>query len=55
MTLPFLWLPLMKWAEKNSFVGSIMQTQFYRGVISYHFFKGVAHGVAFKEGLNNRI
>ncbi len=44
MTLPFLWLPLMKWAEKNSFVGSIMQTQFYRGVISYHFFKGVAYG-----------
>lgn len=52
LTVPYFWLPLARQADKYSFIGSLMHTQIYRGVISYNFFKGVSDGYAGKIFLN---
>ena len=45
-TVPHLWLPLARLAERSRAASHLMHRQFYRGIISYHFFKGVADGDA---------
>ena len=45
ITVPYMWLPLVNIAEKNSFVALFMHRELYRGVISYHFFKGVSKNI----------
>ncbi|KHE93319.1 MAG: glycosyltransferase [Candidatus Scalindua rubra] len=42
ITVPYIWYPLMKCAEKNTFIARFMHKLFYRCAISYHFHKGVA-------------
>jgi len=43
-TVKTFWLPLARAAERNAAIAMLMHRQLYRGVISFHFFKGVAHG-----------
>jgi glycosyltransferase involved in cell wall biosynthesis len=45
ITIPMLWLPLTRLAERNQAVARLMHRQLYRGVISYHFFKGARDGL----------
>ena len=45
ITVPFLWLPIMKKAETSPFLACCMHRLFYRCVISHHFHKGVAHAL----------
>ena len=40
-TVRFFWLPLMRRADKQAWLRHLMHDQFYRGVIFYHFLKGV--------------
>ncbi len=42
ITVPYIWYPLMKCAEKNTFIARLMHKLFYRCAISHHFHKGVA-------------
>lgn len=44
ITVYCFWLPLMRIAEKKTMAAHLMHRNLYRGVIAYHFFKGVAHG-----------
>ena len=44
LTVHLCWIPLMKAAERKKWLARFMHTQLYRGVISYHFFKGVVDG-----------
>jgi len=56
ITIPCFWLPVMNLAEKHPFVAKFMHTQFYRGVIYYHFLTGVSkegHSASIKSGRRN--
>ena len=44
VTVPFFWIPVMRYAERNQFAARCMHTQLYRGAIFYHFLKGVDDG-----------
>jgi len=44
LTVCWFWLPMMRRAENGSITSRLMHRNLYRGVIAYHFFKGVAHG-----------
>lgn len=44
VTVKGFWLPLAHAAERNAFAARLMHRQLYRGIISFHFFRGVAHG-----------
>ena len=45
VTVPVIWLPIMRLAEKNSFFSCLMHKLFYRCSISHYFHKGVAKAV----------
>lgn len=40
LTVNVFWLPVLNAAESNHFLERLMHRNFYRGVISYHFFQG---------------
>lgn len=46
LTLPGLWLPLLRRAEQQPALARWVHRDLYRGVISWHFFKGVHDAVA---------
>lgn len=39
MTVPYVWMPLMRLAERNGLVAALIRPRFYRGVIVYYFRK----------------
>lgn len=41
LTLPLLWVPLLEAAEHRAWAARLVHRNLYRGVISWHFFKGV--------------
>ena len=42
LTVHGFWLPLLRAAERSSLLASLVNRNFYRGVISFHFFRGCA-------------
>jgi glycosyltransferase involved in cell wall biosynthesis len=44
VTVPLVWLPLMRHAETSPFVARFMHRQLYRGVISFRMRRGYAEG-----------
>lgn len=50
ITVPFVWLPIARLAERSTAASHLMHRQLYRGIISYHFFKGVSDGDLMSQG-----
>jgi hypothetical protein len=44
LTVRLVWEPLVRAAEKNPTVAGLMNSQFYRGVLFYHFLRGCRDG-----------
>ena len=43
-TIRWWWIPLLDRAERDERVAALMRPAFYRGLVSYHFFKGCRDG-----------
>ncbi len=44
LTVKLLWIPLLELAERRPILRPLADPQVYRGVVSHHFFRGVAEG-----------
>ncbi len=42
VSVPLVWLPMVKAAETNSLLSRFVHAQLYRGVLSHHFYRGVS-------------